>query len=179
MASKKRKVDSENRAFNEDWTRDYFFVENRGNIVCLICTETIAVAKVSNVKRHYMSKHSSKFDELQGEQRAVKVKELKGKLSSQQSVFTKSDGEFKKSTKASYVVSEIIAKRMKPFSDGEFVKECVNAVFDTMCPEKAPILNSLSLSARTVSTRIEELSKNLSDQLHSAASQFKVFSLAA
>ncbi|XP_014679679.1 PREDICTED: general transcription factor II-I repeat domain-containing protein 2-like [Priapulus caudatus] len=47
-----------------------------------------------------------------------------------------------------------------------------------MCPEKAPILNSLSLSARTVSTRIEELSKNLSDQLHSAASQFKVFSLA-
>ncbi|CAM1308649.1 pav (predicted) [Pycnogonum litorale] len=40
-------------------------------------------------------------------------------------VRSKSEGEFKKSTKASYVVSEIIAKRMKPFSDGEFVKECV------------------------------------------------------
>ena len=32
-----------------------------------------------------------------------------------------------KATKASYVVSQIIAKRMKPFSDAEYIKESLMA----------------------------------------------------
>ena len=46
------------------------------------------------------------------------------------------DSAFEKATKASYVVSQIIAKRMKPFSDEKHIKECLNAVVEVVCPEK-------------------------------------------
>jgi hypothetical protein len=45
--------------------------------------------------------------------------------------------------KASYAVSDIIAKRLKPYSDGEFVKECLEVVGDIICQKKN---SSISLS---------------------------------
>lgn len=50
-AKKKRKVDSEGRRFQERWELQYFFTENRGNCVCLICKETVALYKDFNIKR--------------------------------------------------------------------------------------------------------------------------------
>ena len=44
----KRKVDTENRSFNDEWTEKYaFFMPTFRNAlpVCLIYTETVAVAK--------------------------------------------------------------------------------------------------------------------------------------
>jgi hypothetical protein len=38
--------------------------------------------------------------------------------------------------KATYSVSKIIAKRLKPYPDGEFVKECLEVVGDIIRPEK-------------------------------------------
>jgi hypothetical protein len=37
---------------------------------------------------------------------------------------------------ASYVVSEILAKKMKPFSDGEIIKEGLSAVAGIAFPDK-------------------------------------------
>ena len=65
----KRKVDSECRLFNEQWTRDYFFVESKNMLVCLICGQTVAVRKEFNVKRHYQTQHAGNFDELKGQLR--------------------------------------------------------------------------------------------------------------
>ena len=62
MTGKKRKIDLENRAFKDEWTKDYFFVQDNGKSLCLICMETIAAIKVDNIKRHYNSKHALKFD---------------------------------------------------------------------------------------------------------------------
>jgi len=53
---KQRKVNDEKRAFNPDWTRD-FFSENRGKTLCLISHETLAWPKLFNVKRHYQTHH--------------------------------------------------------------------------------------------------------------------------
>ena len=61
MASKKRKVDSEGRHFQEKWELQYFFTENRGNCVCLICQEAVALFKEFNVKRHYQTKHANAY----------------------------------------------------------------------------------------------------------------------
>lgn len=57
--SKKRKVDSENRAFNPEWTDSFLFILPTGSTkpVCLICSETVALIKSGNVKRHYETKH--------------------------------------------------------------------------------------------------------------------------
>jgi len=38
--------------------------------------------------------------------------------------------------KVSYLVAELIAKKSKPFADGEFIKECIVRVADVICPEK-------------------------------------------
>ena len=33
-------------------------------------------------------------------------------------------------------MAEIIAKKSKPFADGEFIKKCIVCVADVICPEK-------------------------------------------
>jgi hypothetical protein len=49
---------------------------------------------------------------------------------------TKRTNDSEIAVKESYAVSEIIAKRLKPYSDGEFVKECLEVVGDIVCPGK-------------------------------------------
>ena len=51
----KRKVDSENRQFEEEWPVKCAPPSIRP--MCLICQETIAVMKISNLKQHYEPKH--------------------------------------------------------------------------------------------------------------------------
>jgi Spin-doc zinc-finger len=56
----KRKVDNENRTFYSSWTYEFCFVlPARANSkpMCLVCHDTVAVVKSSNLKRHYESKH--------------------------------------------------------------------------------------------------------------------------
>jgi hypothetical protein len=49
---------------------------------------------------------------------------------------TKSTNDSEIAVKASYVVSEIIAKGLKQYSDGKFVKKSLELVGDIICPEK-------------------------------------------
>ena len=64
IAPKRRKVDSECRAFNDKWTEEYFFVFLEDRPICLICSQSVAVIKEHNVKRHYMLKHADKYDQF-------------------------------------------------------------------------------------------------------------------
>ena len=38
--------------------------------------------------------------------------------------------------KAGYVVAYLIAKKSKPFTDGEFIKQHIDSMADIICPEK-------------------------------------------
>ena len=68
-------------------------------------------------------------------------------------------------TTASYEVAKLIAQHGKPFSDGDFIKQCLIKVTEIMCPEKMQDFNNMSLSRNTVARRIEDLSANLKLQL--------------
>ena len=141
--------------------------------------ETIAVIKVDNIEQHYNSKHALKFVALQGEERVKKASNFKKKLSSQQNIFVKMDSASEKAIKGSYVVSQIITKRMKPFSDAKYIKECLNAaIVDVVCPEKKGIFNSVILGNNTITRRVEDLSSNLKKQLHHVAGNLESFALA-
>lgn len=48
---------------------------------------------------------------------------------------------------ASYVVSEMIAKGGKPFTEGQFLKDCMLQVANIVCPEEKSKFNKISLSA--------------------------------
>ena len=73
MASaKKRKVDNECCVFQEKWTDDCFFVEVKGRPVCLVCGESLAVMRKTNLERHDSTKHA-RPSELQGQLRKDKI----------------------------------------------------------------------------------------------------------
>ena len=45
--------------------------------------------------------------------------------------------------------------------DGEFVEKCLNAVAEEVCPEENDAFNAVSLSASTITRRIEEIGGNV------------------
>ena len=175
---KKRKIDEEHRAFNEKWEIKYFFIENKRKPICLICNESIAVCKEYNLKRHYETQHSKDYAHLSEEIRKNKLLELKENLKKQQLLFVKQSDENELMVKTNYIISGKIAKASKTFSEGEFLKDCMIAAADIICPKMKNTFANLSLSRRTVTERCEEIANNLSLQLYKKSEEFVVFSLA-
>ncbi|KAI7800105.1 general transcription factor II-I repeat domain-containing protein 2-like, partial [Triplophysa rosa] len=97
--------------------------------------------------------------------RADKVLKLKSVLSAQQNTFVRQTQLNQSSVRASFQVAKLIATNGRPFSDGEIVKKCMNAVAEEVCPDKKDVLNAVSLSASTVTRRIEEMGDNVYAQL--------------
>ena len=176
---KKRKVDIEHRTFNPAWKEIYFFIERFGQAQCLICLKTVAVLKEFNMRRHWEAEHrASNFASMSSAKRKDAIDRLSGNLQKTTSFFRKQTAEADKISRASYEVSRILACRMKPFSDGDFIKECLVAVVDSVCPEQRSVFESMSLSSRTVRRRIEEMSDNVHDSLKTRISTLVAFSLA-
>lgn len=65
--TKKRKVDEDGRNFKSSRTMESFVIESSGQILCLICRETIAVHKEYNIKRHFTARHADKYESLVGQ----------------------------------------------------------------------------------------------------------------
>ncbi|XP_016327429.1 LOW QUALITY PROTEIN: general transcription factor II-I repeat domain-containing protein 2-like [Sinocyclocheilus anshuiensis] len=178
LSKPKRKVDEEHRQFQERWTLQYFFVEFNGNATCLICKEKVAVLKEYNLKRHYSTKHGEQYEKYQEDERKRRATQLQRELTSQQNLFHKAKKDADAAVEASYVVSELIAKAGKPFTEGRFINYCMQKVADILCPEKKNLFNNLSLSANTVAERISELSSDIYDQLCSKSKVFTASSVA-
>ena len=51
---------------------------------------------------------------------------------------------------ASYEVAQLIAQHRKPFSDGDFIKQCLTKVAEIICPEKMQEFNNVSMSRNNV-----------------------------
>ena len=83
----------------------------------------------------------------------------------QQSVFPKQSTIQDAATEASFMVSYKLAKRNKPFSESEFIKECMSDVAIIMCPEQKTKTDSIALSSQNVVRRIEKISNDLMSQL--------------
>ena len=178
-SAKKRKVDIERRTFNPAWKEKYFFMERFGQAQCLICLKTVAVLKEFNMWRHWEAEHrASNFGSMSSAERKDAIDRLSGNLQKTTSFFRKQTAEADKIVRASYDVSRILARRMKPVSDGDFIEECLVAVVDSVCPEQRSVFESVSLSSRTVCRRIEEMSNNVHYSLKTRISTIVAFSLA-
>jgi hypothetical protein len=138
----------------------------------------VSVSKDYNLKRHYKQKHAEKFNIFQGTLRNEKIAELKKSLTSQQNIFQKVSIQKDSIVKASYVVANLIAKKSKPFTDGEFIKQCMEDVADLICPDKKTEFSKISLSRQTITRRIEEIGKAIEKDIESKAANFNFFALA-
>ena len=56
--SKKRLIEDEHCYFQEKWELQYFCIQAKNKIVCLICRHSIAVYKEYNIKRLYDTNHT-------------------------------------------------------------------------------------------------------------------------
>nr|XP_006115076.1 general transcription factor II-I repeat domain-containing protein 2A-like [Pelodiscus sinensis]XP_025036450.1 general transcription factor II-I repeat domain-containing protein 2A-like [Pelodiscus sinensis] len=176
-ANKRIKIDTECHVFNEKWTNEYFIVAVKCKPICLICREVISVLKKSNLERHYNTKHIE-YEEYQGQLREDKIKELQKNLNTQQTIFTKRQKEMDSVMQASYVVNELIKKRNRPHSDGEFIKECIVATAALLAPEKLRLFESMNLSRRTVSDGIKDETHDIEISQEDSAADFEFYSLA-
>ncbi len=175
-SKKARTLQQENRVFRSDWEEKYFQIEVDNKAHCLLCPVVISSVKSSNIERHYKT-HSSKYDCYQGESRKRKLKSLKSARNKQTNMF-KASNESEDITKTSYKVSHLIARNMKPYSDGEIMKQAI-VTFATECcsssiKEKA---KKLQLSNTTVTWRIECIANNQYDQLLEKSKKFVCYSV--
>ncbi|KAG8239804.1 hypothetical protein J437_LFUL019402 [Ladona fulva] len=88
-------------------------------------------------------------------------------MKKQHTLFTKQSTLQDSATEASFMIAYNLAKRNKPFSDG-----------DVLCPDVRSKFENVSLSRRTVVRRIDSISDELTEQLKTASKDFVWFSLA-
>ncbi|XP_072303167.1 general transcription factor II-I repeat domain-containing protein 2 [Eucyclogobius newberryi] len=119
------------------------------------------------------------YDKLTGSERSKKLKQLEAGLTSQQRFFTRARESNENATKASYEVATLIAKHSKPFTEGEFIKDCVMTMVEKLCPEKKQDFANVCLARNTVARRIEDVSSDIKRQkLGARGKEFDFFSLA-
>lgn len=159
--------------FNTDWEESYCFVNLKNKCVCLLCGSSIAVPKKHNVERHFQTNHGT-FNvnyPLKSEVRKKKMCNLKSSLTAQQTVFTRHVENSKKATIASFKISHMLAKKKKPFIDGELFKELfltgADCLFDGFSNKREIVsaIQDLQLSNNTVTRRIHAISTDIQTQL--------------
>jgi hypothetical protein len=143
--NKKRKLESENRSFNAEWTNKYLFTVFRDKILCLVCRETAAVPKEYNIRWHFETKHPevAKLDAYEKKIRAANyVKRLSAEL-----IFKKVNTDNVAATNVSFEISSENAAAGRSFTEGEFIKKCMLIAVSGLCPEKRGKFQNVSLFA--------------------------------
>ncbi|UYV80747.1 hypothetical protein LAZ67_19001588 [Cordylochernes scorpioides] len=72
----------------------------------------------------------------------------------------------------------MIAKHSKPFTEGDFIKECLIKAAEIVCPGSVKTFQAISLSLNTVVERVTDMARNLNDQIKEKSSCFEAFSIA-
>ena len=104
--------------------------------------------KEYNMRRHYETMHRDQYDAYQGNVRKEKLKQLKSAYCKQRSFFTNTNQSNEDCVKASFVLSEMIAKSSQPFTEGLFIKELKECLVKTsdICADKKKLFEGISLS---------------------------------
>ncbi|KAJ8884599.1 hypothetical protein PR048_016456 [Dryococelus australis] len=128
------------------------FQKKHGNL--LICA---LKAEEYNLRGHYET-HCHKYNQYHDKSREDKVRDLKTALGKQQSLFenSKGDGE-------------------EPL---EFIKQCLGKTAEIVCREKVQNSRNISLSRNTIVERVDDIARNLNEQLPIKAESFVAFSIA-
>ncbi|KAJ4944044.1 hypothetical protein JOQ06_012591, partial [Pogonophryne albipinna] len=135
----------------------------------------------SNLQRHHDTKHpkfSTDFPKG-GELRAEKLARLKQNRTAQKNVFHTNTSE--RATEASYKITHELMKKMKPYTDGEMVKDCILLACSTLFPEKKDLereAKKIQLSDSTVARRASDISENIAHTLKDKLSSAEFVSLA-
>ncbi|XP_078037668.1 general transcription factor II-I repeat domain-containing protein 2-like [Augochlora pura] len=177
----KRHTVSSTVYFNPSWEEAYFFVEREGAAKCLLCHKSTNQFKKYNLQRHYNSFHAKAFAHYTPEERIAKLERLKYKLTDIDTDMLEEESKYGNTEpiiQTSYRIALEIARNVRPFSDGEFIKTCLLASAEQLCPDEVHKFEGVNLSRQTIQQCIHEMATNASQQLNVIAKKFVVFSLA-
>lgn len=143
---------------------EIFFASVCNKITCLLCGYQPLLDKKYNLLRHYQNKHSDNYSKYMNEEKFNLIEGLK--LVYQEGCSSNSHIDNAtpsvKALRASYAISDLIAKNSKPFSEGKFIKECIIAAVEqfgnSLTREEAA---SIPLSDKTVKSRINDIASSL------------------
>ena len=109
-------------------------MERAGSAVCLICNDKIASMKLSSIKRHFDTRHTtfaSKCPTRDSRKKACQELLSRVQASQQQLRVWTQQGD---RNSASFVGASAIVRNGKPFTDGEYAKafmlDVANELFD-------------------------------------------------
>ncbi|GFU10189.1 uncharacterized protein TNCV_3449711 [Trichonephila clavipes] len=161
-----------NRAIEKKQTVNFAFIQNLNGLpTCLICKEKFAHNKKSNLEKHFTRKHASFSTKYPtGDARKKAVEELQNSQESSTSVFKNWMQSSNNINMASFVFSQENAKRGKPYTDGEYIKNCFINASEELFQDfmnKTDILKrikELPLSAKTIKDRTIKMCSNVTTQ---------------
>ena len=149
MASKKQKIGDGGLIFQDRWTKEYFFVQVNNKSISLICNRAVSKFENKTLNGTILQIMQQSIKNLKINLKKVKIAELKNVLVGQQSVFTNLFLQQESVVATSYAVAKVIAKRPRPFSIREFVKDCFLPVLSGIQPAKLRRMGAtLSLAHR-------------------------------
>ena len=160
-ATKKWKIDDKGRIFNSEWCTKFIVVPHNQGVFNHVCQITIAKSITLNV---ITTKHSSQFEKIVGQAQVDKIEHLKKSIK-KQGVFTTDKKDSELVTKLSFKLCEWMAVKEKPYSDGEFIRNCLIIFTENTCPEKKHLAEQTSLSRFTVWHWTNYLSDNIEEIL--------------
>lgn len=174
---KTRKIDFEGRIFKEDWKYKYFCIKVENNAFCLICNEKISVLKEYNLKRHFDTKHVSNYTNYSDKMKKDHFNKLYLNMQSKKKFMNNTFINNKDITLASYKVAYNLAKKGKPFTDCDTIKNCILDVAEILIPDKLKILETLPLNRCTIKRRTEYIGENIIKQLLYKIKEMESFSI--
>ncbi|XP_026475737.1 general transcription factor II-I repeat domain-containing protein 2-like, partial [Ctenocephalides felis] len=179
MESKKQKLDV--RGFQDCWTNEYGFIQQKDRAVCAICRESV-VCRTSSVQRHFQTKHQSTFNS--NDEKCETIKKAVSCYKKQITFFCGMTGTKAKATECSFAIAHCIAAKGKPFTDGEYIKEffikSAEKLFSDL-PNQQTILSRIQeipASARTIERRITEMADNVTTKQNAGLQEAVSFSVA-
>lgn len=188
VQSETEKPKSVTRKFRAEWESQFFVSEYKDKAICLICRHDFTDFRKFAFERHFQSKHKATDEKFPAtsKKRADEILRLKNGLLSEQKTFKKFMNTNELITRASYEIAYEIAKRGKPYLDGEFHKQLMQSTIQTLCehwddnPRKTLLENvkKIPLSHQTVSRRVNEIGAQLEANLKRDLEQCEWFSIA-
>lgn len=159
-----------------------FKSEGSKKAVCLVCGFCSTDCRKFNLERHYTTNHADlNVNYPRGSSiRRDYIKRLDSAHCTQQSMFVTRHEQNKSMLAASYEMALLLAKKMKPYTDGEDILKPALEIAARMLGDKQveSKFKDIPLSNNTVTRRVEELAGNVTEQIKYRSSICSFFSLA-
>uniref|UniRef100_A0A3B4ZF37 HAT C-terminal dimerisation domain-containing protein n=1 Tax=Stegastes partitus TaxID=144197 RepID=A0A3B4ZF37_9TELE len=156
-----------------------FYRKLNSKPLSLFCNESLSVLKEYNIRRHHVEKHRAFGTAFPKgtEERATKVQ---SRLAS----YNRSCSTLVKTFTAQERATAALAKKKRPFTDSETVRDCMIAIFDEVIHDdkiKASVtsaVKSMPLSDTSNTRRVEILATDVFEALLSDLKKVEVMSIA-